>query len=225
MIWSLILRELRLGLSEGSGSSRSLIFFVVVLGVVPLAIDPAPELLVRLGGGLVWVVGLLSTILSLDRLFQTDLEDGSLAILVTSPVTVPYGGNLWSIVMAKCLAHWLMTGVPLAFAAPLMGLWYDLPPSALGILALSLFTGTPALTAIGAVGAAILAGLRRGGVLVTILVMPLYVPVLIFGTSAVGAATIQADPWPILQVLIGISLVASVLSPLAATMVLKLHLD
>ena len=225
MIWSLILRELRLGLSEGSGSSRSLIFFVVVLGVVPLALNPAPELLVRLGGGLVWVVGLLSTILSLDRLFQADLEDGSLAILITSPVTVPYGGNLWSIVVAKCLAHWLMTGVPLAFAAPLMGLWYDLPPSAIWILALSLFTGTPALTTIGAVGAAILAGLRRGSVLITILVMPLYVPVLIFGTSAVEAATIQADPWPILQVLIGISLVASVLSPLAATMVLRLHLD
>lgn len=221
----LLVRELRLAVSEGGSSARALIFFAVILGVVPLAVGPAPDVLSRLGGGMIWIMALLSTLLSLDRLFQADLEDGSLVSLMTTPGDAAGPPSLWQIVCAKSVAHWGVTCLPVVVAAPFLGLWYDLPVGALWAAGVSLLVGTPALVCIGAIGAALLAGVRRGGVLVTVIIMPLYVPILIFGASAVEAAASQAIAGPLIQILAGISIISMVLGPIATTAALKVHID
>jgi len=172
-----------------------LFFFVMVISLFPLAISPKPELLATVAPGVLWVAALLAVMLSLDGLFRRDQESGVLDMLLTAPVmpVVP--------VLAKLLAHWLLTGLPLVLISPLLGHMLQLPDAALGTVMLSLLLGTPALTIVGAIGAALTVGLNRGGILLAVLVLPLYIPVLIFGAGAVSAAAGGANVDGILAIL------------------------
>ena len=174
--------DLRLQLRQASDLVAPVAFFVLATIFVPLAVGPEPNLLARLAPGVIWVTALLATLLALDRLFQRDFEDGSLDLLALSPLPLELA------VMAKVGAHWVLTGLPLMIVAPLLGIMMGLDPSLYPTLGLSLLIGTPVLSLIGAVGAAVTLGARRGGPLLAVLVLPLYVPALIFATSAVGAA-------------------------------------
>ena len=175
---ALVARDLSLARRRGGEAAIAVLFFVVAIVLFPLGIGPEPNLLARVAPGLLWVTALLSVLLSLDRLFQADWEDGTLELLLLAPMPPSLT------VLAKCLAHWLMTGLPLVVAAPLLGTLLRLPTEALQPLTLAMLLGTPTLTMIGAIGAALTVGARRGGLLMTLLVLPLYIPVLIFGAGA-----------------------------------------
>src|SRR5690606_5253695 len=164
-----------LAMRAGGGFGLSLAFFLIVVMLVPFGVGPNGERLALIAPGILWVGALLACLLSLDRIFALDHEDGSLDLLATAPV--PMEG----VVAVKALAHWITTGLPLTLAAPVLGVLLNLPASGFGWLALSLAIGTPALSAIGAFGAALTVGLKRGGLLLSLLVLPLYVPTLIFG--------------------------------------------
>jgi heme exporter protein B len=178
----IILRDLRLALRQGLDAVMVLMFFVITVTLFPLGVGPEPNLLARMGPGVIWVAALLSTMLSLDRLFQHDYEDGSLELLVLSPVP------LEALVLAKVVAHWLLTGLPLIVASPLLATFMNMPSDGFLVLIVSMLLGTPVSSFIGAVGGALTLGARRGGVLVSLLVLPLYIPLLIFGVAAVDAA-------------------------------------
>ena len=178
----IILRDLRLALRQGLDAVMVLMFFVITVTLFPLGVGPEPNLLARMGPGAIWVAALLSTMLSLDRLFQHDYEDGSLELLVLSPVP------LEALVLAKVAAHWLLTGLPLIVGSPLLATFMNMPTEGLLVLMVSMLLGTPVSSFIGAVGGALTLGARRGGVLVSLLVLPLYIPLLIFGVAAVDAA-------------------------------------
>ncbi|MDR5906409.1 heme exporter protein CcmB [Franzmannia qiaohouensis] len=175
-------RDLMLLMRRRSEVMNPLVFFALVITLFPLGISPDAELLAIVAPGLLWVAALLATLLSLDSLFRADFEDGCLEQLLLSPQPLAL------LVMAKVAVHWLLTGLPLALMAPLLGITLALPAGSYGILSLSLALGTASLSLIGAIGAALTVGLARGGVLLSLLVLPLYVPVLIFGTGAVQAA-------------------------------------
>ena len=179
---SLVLRDLRLATRIGGGFSLGLVFYLALVAILPFAIGPDLNLLSRIGPAILWIGALLATLIGLDRLFQADEEDGSLDLLRMS------GLPLETIVAAKGLAHWLTSGLPLTLAAPLFGLMLGMEPVALAGTALSLLPGTLALTFTGAIGAALTASLRRGGMLLSILVVPLMVPTLIFGVATAEAA-------------------------------------
>jgi heme exporter protein B len=178
----IIFRDLRLALRQGLDAVMVLMFFVITVTLFPLGVGPEPNLLARMGPGVIWVAALLSTMLSLDRLFQHDYEDGSLELLVLSPVP------LEALVLAKVVAHWLLTGLPLIVASPLLAMFMNMPSEGLLVLMASMLLGTPVSSFIGAVGGALTLGARRGGVLVSLLVLPLYIPLLIFGVAAIDAA-------------------------------------
>lgn len=175
-------RELMLALRRRSDMVNPLIFFLMVATLFPLGVSPEPTLLATLAPGVVWVGALLATLLSMDSLFRSDFEDGSLEQMLLSPQP------LYVMVLGKVCAHWMVTGLPLTLMAPLLGVMLFLPAEGMGGLMLSLVLGTPTLSLIGAIGAALTVGLRKGGVLISLLVLPLYIPVLIFGTAAVEAA-------------------------------------
>ena len=175
----IVLRDLRLSLRQGLDAVIVLMFFVITVTLFPLGVGPEPNLMARMGPGVIWVAALLSTMLSLDRLFQHDYVDGSLELMLLSPVPVE------AIVLAKVFAHWLLTGLPLIVVSPLLALLMNMPAEGYGVLILSMLLGTPVSSFIGAVGGALTLGARRGGVLVSLLVLPLYIPLLIFGVSAV----------------------------------------
>ena len=181
LILAIISRDLRLAMRRRSDIISALFFFIIVVSLFPLGIGPQVELLRTLAPGVLWVAALLATMLSLPRLFADDHRDGTLEQLVLTPQ--PLG----LIVLGKVLAHWLVSGLPLTLLAPVLGIQFDLDAEALTILTLSLLVGTPALSAIGAIGAALTLGVRGGGVLLSLLVLPLYIPVLIFGAGAVDA--------------------------------------
>ena len=181
LILAIISRDLRLAMRRRSDIISALFFFIIVVSLFPLGIGPQVELLRTLAPGVLWVAALLATMLSLPRLFADDHRDGTLEQLVLAPQ--PLG----LIVLGKVLAHWLVSGLPLTLLAPVLGIHFDLVAEALTILTLSLLVGTPALSAIGAIGAALTLGVRGGGVLLSLLVLPLYIPVLIFGAGAVDA--------------------------------------
>ncbi len=193
-----------------------LFFFVMVISLFPLAISPKPELLATVAPGVLWVAALLAVMLSLDGLFRRDQENGVLDMLLTAPVmpVVP--------VLAKLLAHWLLTGLPLVLISPLLGHMLQLPDAALGTVMLSLLLGTPALTIVGAIGAALTVGLNRGGILLAVLVLPLYIPVLIFGAGAVSAAAGGANVDGILAILGALLALTISLGPLAVSAGLKI---
>lgn len=217
---ALLLRELRLATRAGGGALTGLLFFLAVVVVAPFAIGPDLNLLARIGPALLWIGALLAGLLGLDRLFQADRDDGSLDLLILS------GHPLTAIVLVKCLAHWLTTGLPLVVASPLFGLMLNVSETAMLALAATLLCGTPAITFIGAVGAAVTVALPRGGLLIAILVLPLTIPVLIFGVAATQGAI--EDPAPFLPpflILGAITLFFSVLGPVAASAALRASAD
>ena len=215
---ALLLRDLRLAVRAGGGFGLSLAFFLIVTVLVPFAVGPQAETLSRIGPGVLWVGALLATLLSLDRQFALDHEDGALPLIATSPLP------LEAVALAKALAHWLTTGLPLTLAAGPLGILLNLEGAAFPWLVLTLALGTPALSVIGTFGAALTVGVRRGGLLLSLLVLPLYVPTLIFGAEAArrGAEGL-AVATPLLM-LAGITLGALALLPFAAGAVLRINL-
>ena len=179
---AILARDLRLALRQGMDSLMVVAFFVIAVVLFPLGVGPEPNILARMAPGVIWVAALLSVLLSLDRMFQADYEDGSLELLALTPPPLEI------IVLAKICAHWLVTGLPLIIAAPVLAVLMNMPADGFGLLVLALLLGTPALNLIGALGAALVLGSRRGGVLLALLILPLFIPVLIFGVGAVEAA-------------------------------------
>jgi heme exporter protein B len=213
---ALFMRELRLAHRVGGGASVGIVFFLILVTIVPFAIGPDLNLLARIGPAVLWIAALLATLLGLDRLFQSDMEDGSLDVLRTADLPLEL------VVAIKCLAHWTATCLPLAIAAPLFGLMLALDaPAMLGVAA-TLLAGTPALTFLGAIGAALTVSLRRGGLLMAVLILPMTIPVLIFGVSAAQAASGGTVPFyaPFL-ILLALSLAALALAPFAAAAALR----
>lgn len=216
---ALIRRDLVLAVRLGGGAGTALGFFLVVVSLVPLAIGPDLRLLARIAPGALWLALLLSVLLSVERIFQPDHEDGSLDVMALSPM------SLELVFLAKAAAHWLSTGLVLVIAVPLLGLLLNLRPGDFAPLTLAALIGSPALSLIGAFGAALTIGVRRGGLLVSMLVLPLYVPVLIFGVLAGSAAqTGEADFAPPALVLTALTLAAVVLAPIAGAAALRAHL-
>ena len=215
---ALLARDLRLAMRAGGGFGLGLAFFLLVAVLVPLGVGPEGAVLAKIAPGILWVAALLACLLSLDRIFALDFEDGSLDLLATAPIP------LEGVVAIKALAHWLVTGLPLTLAAPVLGLLLNLPVAGYGWLVLSLAFGTPALSVIGAFGAALTVGLKRGGLLLSLLVLPLYVPTLIFGAEVVkrGAQGLEATT-PLL-LMAGITLGSLALLPFAAALVIRINL-
>ena len=212
---ALVIRDLRLALRHGGDSIMVLVFFVLTVVLFPLGVGPEANLLARIAPGIIWVAALLASMLSLDLLFRTDYEDGSLEQLWLSPLP-PI-----ALVGAKCLAHWLVTGLPLVVLSPLLAIMLNLDAAAFPVLIAAILLGTPVLTLIGAVGAALSLGARRGGVLVALLVLPLYIPVLIFGVGAIDAAMGNLAVRPHLLLEGGMLLFALVLGPVASAAALR----
>ncbi len=212
----LLVRDLKLATRVGGGGALGLVFFLMIVTLVPFGLGPDLALLSRIGPAILWIAAVLATLIGLDRLFQADEEDGSLDLLRLS--TMP----LELVVLVKVVAHWLTTGLPLALAAPLFGLLLALTPEAMLAVAVTLLVGTPALAFIGAVGAALTASIRRGGLLLSILVLPLMIPTLIFGVSAANAALGGTIPFatPFLF-LCALSLIALVTGTAAAAAALR----
>jgi heme exporter protein B len=208
-------RDLRLALRQRGDALLAVLFFVLTAMLFPFGLGPEPNLLARIAPGVVWVTALLAVLLSLERLFLADWEDGSLELLVLSPLPLPL------VVLAKVLAHWLTTGLPLLLAAPVIALMYGLPPDGYDVLLAAMALGTPTLSLLGAVGAALTLGARRGGVLIPLLVLPLYIPVLIFGVSAVDAELALLSARPQLLLMGAGLLAAAALCPWAAAGALR----
>ena len=215
----LIRRDLHLAVRQGGDTGLVLGFFVLAVILFPFGVGPEPALMQRIGAGIVWVAALLSALLSLDRLFEADYQDGELDHLALS--TLP----LELAVLAKCAAHWVATGLPLAVISPFLALLVDLDPHVIGIVFSSLLIGTPALSLIGSVAAALALGARRQGVVLSILVLPLYVPPLIFGAGAAEASATDAGARAYLLILGGLSLAALALCPWASAAALRQALE
>jgi heme exporter protein B len=191
-------------------------FYLVVVAIMPFGLGPDLNLLARIAPGMLWVALLLAALLSADRIFHNDYEDGTLDVLATGPLPLPV------VAAIKSLAHWLTTGVPLALMAPVLGLLLNLPLDAMPLLVATMLAGTPAVSFVAAIGASLTLGLRRSGLLLALLVLPLYVPVLIFGVSTVSMAIVgPGSPWPPFLMLCAISLASIVLAPLAAAAALR----
>ena len=215
---ALLGRDLALAVRAGGGFGLALAFFLIVVVLAPLAVGAEAALLARIAPGVLWLGALLACLLSLDRMFALDAEDGSLDVLATAPIP------LEGVALAKAAAHWITTGLPLTLAAPALAVLLALPGEAMAALAASLAVGTPALSAIGAFGAALTVGLRRGGLLLSLLVLPLYVPTLIFGAEATRRAAEGLDPATPLLLLGGVTLGSLALLPFAAAAALRVNL-
>ena len=213
-----LIRDLKLAFRAGGGFGLALAFFLIVVILVPFGVGPSQDILAPIAPGVLWVGALLASLLSLDRIFAMDREDGSLDLLATAPIP------LEGLVGIKALAHWLTTGLPLTLAAPVYGVLLTLPPEGYLWLTLSLLIGTPALSMIGAFGAALTVGLKRGGLLLSILVLPLYVPTLIFGADAVRRGIEDLGPGTPLTILAAITLGSIALLPFAGAGALRVNL-
>ena len=216
--FGLFRREILLSWRQGGEIGLALGFFVLAVVLFPLGVGPETEILSRIGAGVIWVAALLAAVLSLDRLFAADHSDGGLDLLALS--AMPLEG----VVLVKCAAHWVTTGLPLVMLSPFLALLFDLDTAAIPILVLGLLIGTPALSLLGAIAAALTLGARRPGVLASLLVLPLYLPVLIFGAGAVEAI-IAGEARPHLLLLGALSLAALPLAPYAAAAALRQALD
>ncbi len=214
---ALLARDLRLAVREGGGAALALAFFALVATLVPLGIGPDLRLLARVAGGILWVGAVLAALLSLDRLFQGDYEDGSLEVIALSPLPLEAASA------AKILAHWLSTGLPLTLLSPPLALMFGLPAAPTAILFLSLLIGTPAVSAVGAIGAALTVSLRRGGLLLPLIILPLLTPAVIFGAGAVSAVADGLSSGA-LGLLAAFSFIAVILSPFAAAAGIRLNL-
>ncbi len=217
--WSLLVRDLRLAARSGGSAALALGFFALVATLVPLGIGADLNLLARVAGGVLWVGAVLAALLSLDRLFQGDYEDGSLDLMALSPL------SLESTALAKMLAHWLSTGLPLTLMSPLLALLFNLPPGPTLILFLSLLIGTPAVSAVGAIGASLTLSLKRGGLLLPLIVLPLLSPAVIFGAGAVAALMDGMAPDGGLGLLAAFAGATCLLSPFAAAAAVRLNLS
>lgn len=215
---ALLRRDLQLAVRAGGGFGLGLAFFLIVIVLVPFGVGPDQTLLTAIAPGIFWVASLLAALLSLDRIFALDFEDGSLTLLATSPLPLEAVG------LIKALAHWMTTGLPLTVAAPALGFMLVLAPEAYGYLLFSLLLGTPALSMIGTFGAALTVGLRRGGLLMSVLVLPLYVPTLIYGAEAVRRGADGLDPTGALMLLGGITAGSFAVLPFATAAVLRINL-
>jgi heme exporter protein B len=215
---ALLRRDVLLALRIGGGGAMGVGFFLLVVTLLPLGIGRDAETLAKVAGGLLWAAALLACLLSLDRLFQADHEDGALDHLLLAPQP------LEALVAVKAAAHWLTTGLPLVVAAPVLAITLNLPGAAYPALILSLLAGTPGLSLIGAVGAAITVGVRRGGLLLSLLVLPLYIPTLVFGARAVDRAATGLDPTTPLLLVGAVTLLAAALGPVAAAAALRVNL-
>jgi len=215
---ALLTRDLRLAIRAGGGFGLGLAFFLLVAVIVPLGVGPEPATLAKIAPGILWVGALLSCLLSLDRIFALDFEDGSLDLLATSPL--PMEGA----VAVKALAHWLVTGLPLVLAAPVLGVLLNLPGQGYLWLVISLALGTPALSIIGAFGAALTVGLKRGGLLMSLLVLPLYMPTLIFGAEVVKRGAAGLAVGTPLAFVAAITAGALALLPFAAAAAIRVNL-
>jgi heme exporter protein B len=215
----IVRRDLALALRRRADVFTTLFFFVIVISLFPLGVGPEPALLRTMAPGILWVAALLAAMLSLARLFAPDHADGTLEQMLLSPEP------LTVLVAAKIVAHWLVAGLPLVLLAPLLALQFDLAPRAIGVLAVSLLIGTPILSMFGAIGGALTLGLRGGGVLVALLVLPLYVPVLIFGAGAVGAESAGLDGGAHLALLGALLAGAGALAPWATARALRIALE
>lgn len=215
---ALFRRDVALGFRAGGSALTGLVFYLAVIAVMPFAIGPDLNLLARIGPAVLWIGALLAALLGLDRLFQADREDGSLdLLLMASERHMPA-----LMVLAKCLAHWTASVLPLVVAAPLLGLFLNMEPAAILGTAAALLAGTPAIVFVGAAGAAVAVALPRGGLLVSVLILPLAIPVLIFGVSASYAAVAEPDPFlPPFLMLVALTLFLGVVGPLAAAAALK----
>ena len=220
MFFALLARDMRLSVRVGGGALMGALFFLIVVSMMPFAIGPDLNLLARIGPAILWLGALLATLLALDRLFTTDYDDGSLDLLMMGRLPLELA------VAAKAIAHWLTTGLPLVIAAPLLGFLLNLDPAATGAVALTLLAGTPALTFIGLIGAALTVALRRGGLLIAVLVLPLTVPVLIFGVAASNAAIVGPVPFGVpFTILCALTLMSAVIGPFAAAAALRHGLE
>ncbi len=215
---ALLVRDLRLAVRAGGGFGLGLAFFLIIVVLVPFGVGPESEILARIAPGILWVGALLACLLSLDRVFQLDFEDGTLELLATSPL--PMEGA----VMMKALAHWLVTGLPLALAAPVLAVLMHLEGPGQIWLFVTLLLGTPALSMIGTFGAALTVGLKRGGLLLSLLVLPLYMPTLIFGAEAARRGADGMTTGTPLLMLAGITAGSVALLPFAAAAVIRVNL-
>ena len=194
-------------------------FFIIAVVLFPLGVGPEPNVLARISSGVIWVAALLASMLSLERLFQTDYEDGSLELLALQPVALELT------VAAKIIAHWLTSGLPLIVAAPLLAVLMNMQAEGFAILIVTLLLGTPTLSLIGAIGAALTLGSRRGGVLLSLLILPLYIPVLVFGITAIDATLAELPARPHLLILAGLLVAAVALCPWAGAAAIRQTLD
>ena len=215
---ALLTRDLRLAIRAGGGFGLGLAFFLIVSVLVPFSVGPQSQLLGTIAPGVLWLGALLACLLSLDRIFALDFEDGSLDLLATAPL--PMEG----VVSIKALTHWLTTGLPLVIAAPFLGVLLSLPQQGYFWLLLSLLLGTPALSVIGTFGAALTVGLKRGGLLLSILVLPLYVPTLIFGAELARRGAMGMETQTPLLMLAGITFATIALLPFASSAVIRINL-
>ncbi|WP_299029515.1 heme exporter protein CcmB [uncultured Sulfitobacter sp.] len=213
---ALLIRDLRLAFRAGGGFGLGLAFFLILVVLVPFSVGPQSALLGTIAPGILWLGALLACLLSLDRLLALDFEDGTLDVLATAPLP------LEAALAVKGLAHWITTGLPLVIAAPFLGVLLNLPPAGFGWLVVSLLLGTPALSMIGCFGAALTVGIKRGGLLMSLLVLPLYVPTLIFGAEAARRGAIGMAVETPLLLLAGISLGSLALLPFAAAAALRM---
>ncbi|WP_430474168.1 heme exporter protein CcmB [Thalassospira lucentensis] len=216
---AILQRDLRLAMRQGADSVMVVAFFIVTTTLFPFGVGPEANILSRIASGVIWVSALLAAMLSLERIFQTDYEDGTLELLALSPVSMEM------LVLGKVLAHWLTTGLPLIIAAPLMAVMLNMDQSGFVTLMIAMLLGTPALSLIGAIGAALILGARRGGVLVSLLVLPLYIPILIFGAGAVEAALLGMSATPHLQIMGAILLLTLTATPFATAHAVRLAIE
>ena len=215
---ALLIRDIRLAVRAGGGFGLGLAFFLIVIVMVPFAVGADTVLLSKIAPGVLWIGALLACLLSLDRLLALDFEDGTLDLLATAPLP------LEAALSVKALAHWITTGLPLVIAAPVLGVLMNLPTQGYVWLVLSLLLGTPALSVIGTFGAALTVGIKRGGLLLSLLVLPLYLPTLIFGAEAAQRGAAGADASTPMLLLAGISAATIALMPFASAAVLKVNL-
>jgi heme exporter protein B len=215
----IVARDLALAWRRRADVLSTLFFFVIVVSLFPLGIGPEMQLLRSIAPGVVWVAALLASMLSLGRVFANDYQDGTLEQMLITPQP------LYLVVLGKVFAQWLVSEVPLVLMAPLLGVQFDLAPKTLFVLFISLLLGTPVLSLIGSIGAALTLGLRGGGVLIALLILPLYVPVLIFGAGAVDASIIGMTPWPNIYLLGAMLVLSLVFAPWATSAALRISLE
>ncbi len=218
-LFSLLKRDLMLAFRHRSELMNPLIFFLIVVSLFPMGLNPQSQVLPMMGAAVIWVAALLAAMLSLDNMFRSDFDDGTLEQIVLSPWPLP------AMVLMKVLAHWLVSGIPLVLLSPLLGVMFNLPAESIGALVLTLLIGTPVLSLIGAIGVALTVGLRRGGVLLSLLVLPLYIPILIFGAGSVWDASLGASVYGPLLFMGAILVLTLTLAPFAIASAVRISLE